>query len=104
MTGLPKPSTTLKLTTGGLAIVTPVTVTVGSRSAHAAAFAAMASAFVSVLLPTDVAPAPPAPLAPPAGPVAPAGPLAPVAPAGPAGPAGPAAPSLPPPPQAANVA
>jgi hypothetical protein len=28
-TALPKPSTTVKLTTGGLAIVTPVIVTVG---------------------------------------------------------------------------
>ena len=46
---------TRKFTTGGLAIVTLVMVTVGSISAQAAALVAMALVFVSVLLPTFTA-------------------------------------------------
>ena len=90
-TALPKASNTVNLTTGGLAIVTLVMVTVGSRSDQTAALAAIASGF-QVLLPTLVVrfrlPAASSPV--------PGGPEGPEGPGGPGGPAGPAAPVSPP--------
>src|SRR5215472_9062520 len=86
----------MKFTTGGLWIATLVIVTVGCRSAHTAAAAAIASGFVSPLLGTLTVPDPPEPGLPgfPGGPEGPLGPL------GPAGPAGPESPL----PQAESVA
>src|SRR6478735_9284010 len=86
MTALPKLSITVKLTTGGLAIVTLVIVTVGCNSAHACALVAIAVGSVSALLPTFDAPPPPG---------APGVPGVPGGPAGPAGPAGPPSPPQP---------
>src|SRR6187397_2862659 len=92
MTALPKLSVTVKLTTGGLAIVTPVMVTVGCRLAHACALAVIAVGSVSALLPTFDAPLPPGA---PGVPGVPGGPAGPAGPGGPAGPAGPPSPPQP---------
>jgi len=75
---LPKASVTVKVTTGGLLMLTLLIVTVGWSAAQRAAWAAMASVLVNALLPA-VTPFP-----------------APTGPGGPGGPAGPVAPSLPP--------
>ena len=87
-TGVPAGSVTLKLTTGGLAIVTLVIVTCGAKAAQAAALASVAGA---ALLATRIRLPPPGPT----GPGGPAGPVGPPAPGAPVGPAGPE--SLPPP-------
>src|SRR6478735_3461127 len=92
MTALPKLSITVKLTTGGLAIVTLVIVTVGCNSAHACALVAIAVGSVSALLPTFDAPPPPGA---PGVPGVPGGPAGPAGPGGPAGPAGPPSPPQP---------
>ena len=78
-TGRPKASDTEKLTSGGLAIATLLTVTVGSSASHAAALALMTVAFVAALLPTLIT----FPLLAPGGPAGPAGPTAPAGPVSP---------------------
>src|SRR4029079_1354723 len=90
----PMLSVTMRVTTGGRAIVTLVIVTVGCSSAHACAFVAIAVGSVSALLPTFDAPLPPGAAGVPGLPGGPAGPPGPGGPAGPAGPPSPPQPAM----------
>src|SRR6185369_3249669 len=80
LTGTPASSLTVKLTTGGLLMVTPVTVTFIDSAAQLAAAASVAGAALLGMETTGV--------------LLPGGPDGPDGPGGPAGPAGPGSPLL----------